>query len=712
MRAVLSPFGFRDSARADAELQALADSPRARELLADVITPLLAELAEAADPDQALGLLERYARAAVNRVALLSYLAESPSTMTLLARSFGVSPFMAEILVRDPSLLYWVADATLEPTPRHPLGFVHELDTQLAPLRTLEARAEALRLFKRRQVLLIGVRDILRLATIPETLEALSALADALIAAACSAATTALREATGDAPPRLAVIALGKLGANELNFSSDVDLLYVCGSEDEVPASERLARGLTSLLSAVTHEGSVYRVDLRLRPEGRVGGLVTPLAAAARYYASRGATWERLALLRARAIAGDGPVGQRFVENVAPFVFDRAVEPETLTEIRALKTRIDEQAAERGDAGIHVKLGLGGIREIELLTQTLQIAHARQQPALRRRSTLFALTALAELGHLTPHEHEVLREAYLFLRDVENRLQMADDVQRHALPRDAEGLQRLARGLGCCASRPGRAPPPPPSTRSTAGTPLWSGSSSRASSPRRPARVSAARRRPSRARGDSGRTETRDVEGVRCRHVAPRVLEQHPRRCVPTRAPHAQPAGKEVELLGPLDRQQQVPGLPTHHAERVGHGPPEEVGGAQRCRARQGDELRFGQALERLQSRRGAQLRPRATVLELQVLHRVLDLDSAPGLYLTLKRPTGTSSRHCRSRRCRAFARSQGSSLRDECVAHGHHLGPERVGSPATCRSLTSACRSKAAARPPARSTRAPPREG
>ncbi len=446
--AVLAPFGLRDPARADEELQALADSPRAREILAGFVGDLLAELAEAADPDQALSLLERYARAAFDRVGLLKYLAESPSTLRLLARSLGASPFVAEILIREPSLLYWVADTAAQPSARDVPDFVHELETQLAPLRTLEARAEALRLFKRRQILAIAVRDILRVATVTETLEALSALGDALIASAYDSAARALREAAGREPPRLAVIALGKLGAGELNFSSDVDLLYVCESEEEVAVSERLARSLTATLSSVTREGAVYRVDLRLRPEGRVGGLIAPLAAAFHYYAERGATWERLVLLRARCIAGDSQVGESFVEGVAPFVFDRGVTPAALAEIRALKARIDGQLAERDDGGVHVKLGLGGIREIELLTQAMQIAHARQEPALRQRSTLSALTALARLGHLTPAEHDTLRQAYLFLRDVENRLQMVDDVQRHALPRDALSLRRLARGLG------------------------------------------------------------------------------------------------------------------------------------------------------------------------------------------------------------------------------------------------------------------------
>jgi [glutamine synthetase] adenylyltransferase / [glutamine synthetase]-adenylyl-L-tyrosine phosphorylase len=464
--AILAPYRFLDPAAVDADLQRIADAPLARRLLAEIVSALLAAAGDSADPDQALSLFERFARAALNRDQLLSYLADDPRTIDLLMRTFGASPFMAEILIRDPASFYWLADPEVLGRPRALDRLREDLSHLLAPLRTHASRLDALRRLKRREILHIGVRDLAALSTVEQTIGALSTLADVLIQGACAACASELRqshcEPPTDAPDPLgfAVIALGKLGGGELNFSSDVDLFYVAATADELPAlaaalrvplpdfHDRLARALTTALSSATNEGYVFRVDLRLRPEGRAGALVQTLPMLKEYYGSRGATWERLALVKARHVAGDVELARRFLEASEGFVYERGLDSAALADVRELKARIDQQMAERGQTLTHVKLGLGGIREIELIVQALQLAFGRGNPELRTPGTLAALAALAAAGHLRPEECATLVAAYLFLRDVENKLQMVHDTQSHQLPDAPLDRRRCALRLG------------------------------------------------------------------------------------------------------------------------------------------------------------------------------------------------------------------------------------------------------------------------
>jgi glutamate-ammonia-ligase adenylyltransferase len=291
-------------------------------------------------------------------------------------------------------------------------------------------------------------------------------VAEALIEAALLVAETGLRESLGLPPPRPAagrpgfvVLGMGKLGGRELNFSSDVDLVYVydrdhggVGRGRAGPSRgqyhQALARRLTAALGEVTAEGHVYRVDLRLRPEGGAGSVTLPLSAFAAYYRTRGATWERLALLKAWPVAGDRDLGARCLQRTRGFVFNRPFEEPALAEVRRLKRQIDQRTSQRSEQGRHVKLGVGGIREVELLTQVLQARFGRQRPGLRQRGTLPALDALLEEDLLAPAEHRTLQKAYLFLRDVENKLQVVSDAQVHVLPEDPEEIRRCALRLG------------------------------------------------------------------------------------------------------------------------------------------------------------------------------------------------------------------------------------------------------------------------
>jgi glutamate-ammonia-ligase adenylyltransferase len=467
VEALLRPYGFRDPLRADRDLQAVARDPHARELLAPILEDVLRASAASADPEGALSRFEHLVRADGSAARVLSHLGSDPRMVDVLLRVLGASPYLAEALVRHPEWLYWLSEPRVLERPRSRAEVEGDLRRALAPLHTLERKKDALRIVKRREIVHIAVRDLLRLASVEQTVAALSLLAETLIEAALRVADDALRGSTGLPPAPAArravsgftVLGMGKLGGAELNFSSDVDLIYVYDTDRGrmgrgASAPERgqyfqdLARGLTSLLAEVTGEGHVYRVDLRLRPEGRMGSLALPLPAFARYYRTRGATWERLALLKAWPVAGDRALGARVLERVRPFVYGRPFGEAALADVRRLKGQIDHKLALRAESGRHVKLGVGGIREVELLTQVLQLRHGRRRVDLRQRGTLAALRALTHAKRLRADDHETLAHAYVFLRDVENKLQVVSNTQVHALPEDPEGMRACALRLG------------------------------------------------------------------------------------------------------------------------------------------------------------------------------------------------------------------------------------------------------------------------
>jgi glutamate-ammonia-ligase adenylyltransferase len=268
-----------------------------------------------------------------------------------------------------------------------------------------------------------------------------------------------------------AVIGMGKLGGHELNYSSDVDLIYVYAShEGETRATaakamaagisneeyfEILSRELTKALSEPTKEGYVFRVDLRLRAEGSVGQLARSLDDYRNYYLTRGQIWERLALLKAWPVAGSAEVGKAFVRVVTPFVLGRGYAKPgmagvraVIDDVRAVKELIDAKMADRGHGQRNVKLGTGGIREIEFLVQTIQVLAGKAVPALLNRGTLGSLKAFAAKKLLSAKECDALLSAYLFLRDVEHKLQMVHDLQTHSLPDQAEELAHCAIRMG------------------------------------------------------------------------------------------------------------------------------------------------------------------------------------------------------------------------------------------------------------------------
>ena len=487
VEAILRPYGLQRIKEADANLQSMAGDPRQRHQLAGILPGLLESIGRTADPDLALNQWERWLASGVSRSAVLEYLGTAPRMVDLVCTIFGNSNSLACTLVHDPLLLYWLAQQNVLSTAPTRAGMERTVRQSLETVTSTELKLDALRRFRRREMLRIGVRDLLRLADVVETTASLSDLASILIDAAYGVVDAGLRTQFGVPMHRnrqgrwvetgFTVIGMGKLGGHELNYSSDVDVLYVCeshegetrrvvsgGRKTKGPVQgvlsneeyfEILARELTKALTEQTHEGYLYRVDLRLRAEGSVGQLTRSLDEYDKYYRTRGQVWERLALLKAWPIAGSREVGKSFITLVRPFVLApslkrRAVEQglAIVEEVRSVKERIDAKMAERGQEQRNVKLGGGGIREIEFLVQTIQVLAGHRLPRILDRGTIGSLARLHRADILSSKQQQALTLAYQFLRDVEHKLQMVHDMQTHALPDRQDKLERCAIRMG------------------------------------------------------------------------------------------------------------------------------------------------------------------------------------------------------------------------------------------------------------------------
>jgi len=470
---ILEPFGFRDCEKADANLQQMAGDPRSRQLLAVILKDLLDAVRDTGDPDQALNEWERYLEVGGNRSQLFSYFAQAPHILHLISTVFGNSPAMAQVFIRDPLLVYWVNNQQVlrsHPTCRQ----LHQsLKQAINVLQAHDRKLDAIRRFFRREMLRIGVRDLLHVASVQETVNSLSNLAEVVIQGVYEVIVQSMYERFGvpkelrrnalHRDARFVVLAMGKLGGRELNYSSDVDLVYLCscteGRTEDTPQGtshsnaaffHQFAQELTSALTSATAEGFLFRVDLRLRPEGAVGPMVASLPDALRYYESRGRDWERLAFLKARPIAGDLGLGTGFLRKLRPFIMgDREQVSQLVVQtIHSLRAQIQTKSMRRGEGSRNVKLSPGGIRDIEWITQGLQLLYCHRYPKMLEKNTLRALRRLKAVGVLSSMQEQQLRRAYLFLRDVEHKLQMEHDLQTHLLPLSVDDLSRCVIRMG------------------------------------------------------------------------------------------------------------------------------------------------------------------------------------------------------------------------------------------------------------------------
>ncbi len=314
-----------------------------------------------------------------------------------------------------------------------------------------------IRRWRNREMLRIALRE-LRNTDVRRTAAELADLASAALQAALDHHRPIVEAELGSPEPacRHVVVGMGKLGGRELNFSSDIDLIYLY-EHDEGRAGTatlheyfvELFRRVTTSISHITEHGFVFRVDLDLRPEGRPGALANSLASAERYYETWGRTWERAAWIKARPVAGDLDLGPRIADFIRPFVYRRAFDLKAIESIVEMKSKIDAQRKRSGlGPRLDLKLGAGGIREIEFFVQAYQLLHGGHDRRLRLHNTLEALQALEAVGLVNARTRALLADAYLLLRKVEHRIQIVDDQQTHTLPADPEALAQLARSLG------------------------------------------------------------------------------------------------------------------------------------------------------------------------------------------------------------------------------------------------------------------------
>jgi glutamate-ammonia-ligase adenylyltransferase len=440
-------LGFADPGRAGSELEELG--PRSE--------PLLAILARTADPDQALAELSRLVEHAGS--GLVPELADDEGTSMRLLSVLGASQALGDHLCRHPEQWRELADPFLGST-RPPayavrgalleaVGADPESTHPTATLPTREA-ADALRVEYRRILVRLAARDLAHHLGVDDAAAELSDLAAGTLEAALAIARSRV---PGAESARLAVVALGKCGGHELNYVSDVDVLYVFepaeGADEGAAArvATQLASQLMQVCSEHTGEGTIWPVDANLRPEGAAGPLVRTLASHRAYYERWAKTWEFQALLKARPVAGDLGLGQAFVDLVEPMVWQVAERDGFVGDVQAMRRRVVENIPAR-EAERQLKLGSGGLRDVEFAVQLLQLVHGRADPTLRDPATLSALAALTKGGYVGREDGEALTAAYSFLRTLEHRIQLQHLRRTHVVPSDEASLRRLGRSMG------------------------------------------------------------------------------------------------------------------------------------------------------------------------------------------------------------------------------------------------------------------------
>ena len=456
----LRPWGVQDLEQAKANLQRIHRSGVSIDLMVALMSQLGPSLSQVGDPDMALNNLERFTAASRSPLGLVALWDRDPKALPLLLRIFATSQHLSDVLVREPEIYDLLRLTEGQPVSRQLL--IDDITSELDTIQDERSAMAALRLFKQRETLRIAYGDLVGLQRLDTITRQISYLADAICHAAVRFARRNLEQRRGvpqgpqGKPVPYCVLALGKLGGEELNYSSDIDLICLYDGEGMTQGArsithqeffERLTQDVVRMLTESTELGTVYRVDLRLRPHGKTGPLVSSREAMLQYYDLKGRTWERQAFVKARAIAGDVELGQQLLQKLQPWIYRTYLSHADINGICALKRQIESRTVQSGNNNRNVKEGHGGIRDVEFTIQFLQLLNGGDLPNIRTGNTLRALSELAESGCLTLQERGLLEDSYVFLRRVEHRLQLLFDLQTHELPQDELELRKLARRL-------------------------------------------------------------------------------------------------------------------------------------------------------------------------------------------------------------------------------------------------------------------------
>lgn len=430
---------------------------------AERLAPVLCQfLPDSADTDLALHNLERFFSKPACREKLGWLLEENGRSLEVLLGLFSTSQYFSDLIITDPSFLSMIRVPLRTSPTRDEL--IEELQQEIESAFDESSVYRAFRQFRQRQLLRIGTNDIVRDRPFNEIVNDISQVADASLECAYRFAYSKITEKNGEPHKEngqlctCVILAFGKHGGEELNYSSDIDIMFLYDEEGSSKGKSRslsnseiyarIASEVARLLSAYTENGQAYRVDLRLRPEGQRGPMARSFDSTLSYYDTLGRTWERQALIKLRPVAGDLELGKRFLEAIEPFIYRRYLGFTEINGIKALKRKIEQRTERDGTTWTEVKTGHGGIRDIEFTIQFLQLLNGGDLPEIRQRNTLKAIDALDRAGCLTDQEMRLLEENYRFLRRVEHFLQLMFDQQTHRLPEKPEEVDRLARRLG------------------------------------------------------------------------------------------------------------------------------------------------------------------------------------------------------------------------------------------------------------------------
>ncbi|MEI6205263.1 MAG: bifunctional [glutamate--ammonia ligase]-adenylyl-L-tyrosine phosphorylase/[glutamate--ammonia-ligase] adenylyltransferase [Desulfuromonadales bacterium] len=425
-------------------------------------------------PDQALNAFERLA--GVISPENLSELAGRKKRLAQFVLLCGSSPFLVNLIYKTPDTLRWLFLENGIDLSRSSGEMQAAIRATVDESTDYMALQRSLRCFKRREILRIAARDLNNLAPLEEIMAELSDLASStlqiayLVCRRCLIRDHGIPLMTGDnLMPReaeMTVIGMGKLGGRELNFSSDIDIIYFYESDKGETAGfedgfgirkgvvslhtffNKLGEMISKALSQVTEDGFVFRVDVGLRPEGKSGDMAVSLRSAEIYYESWGQSWERTAMLKARPVAGSLDLGEHLLKMLQPFVYRKYLDYNLIDDMKQMKQKIDASLARSMEGEKNLKLGRGGIREIEFFIQALQLVYAGKNPKLRERNSLNALDTLLTARLITEDDHRKLRDAYRFLRNTEHRIQVVQERQTHNLPAKTDEILALARRCG------------------------------------------------------------------------------------------------------------------------------------------------------------------------------------------------------------------------------------------------------------------------
>ncbi len=483
IRSVLARYPFRDVQAAYQNLNQLGQESvlflstrRCRHFLASIAPRLLRAVAETPDPDMALNNLEKVTSSLGCKTVLWELFSYNQPSLKLYVELCASSQFLSEILINNPGMIDELLDSLVLNQPRS----AKELEEELAELcRSATDLEPILHSFQDKELLRIGVRDILGKSTIQDTTTALSDLAETILCQVASPLSAPLEKRLGvpllsdgaraGRQCRFVVLALGKLGGRELNYHSDLDLIMIYeGDGRTAPASDtdrfvsfesidnfqfftELGQRIIRSVSYLGPMGRLYQVDMRLRPSGKSGSLVLPLCEFRRYFTPGGAAqmWERQALSRARPILGDTDFGQEVMASVAEAAFALEWRPQLADELLAMRRRMEASRAER-----NLKRGFGGLVDVEFLVQLCQLKYGRTQPELRAANTWKALEALRQVGLLAENEYADLRAGYDFLLRVQSRLRIVHNRSLDEVPEEPTEVAKLARRLGYEAGPP------------------------------------------------------------------------------------------------------------------------------------------------------------------------------------------------------------------------------------------------------------------